>query len=367
MEDLLYWIRFSIIPNIGNKRLLQLIEYFGSPQNLFMSSKAELKVVPLLNEAIIEDIKSKTYMNEAEKHLENIHRNNIKVITIKDINYPEYLKNIFDPPAILYCKGNLEKDDKTIGIVGSRKATEYGLKIAESIAYELAGMGITIVSGMARGVDSYAHRGALRAKGKTIAVLGCGLDKAYPVENSELMANIAESGAVVSEYLPGMPPLPKNFPARNRIISGMSLGVVIVEANEKSGSLITADFALEQGREVFAVPGNVYSINSKGTNKLIKEGAKIVTDIDDILEEIKIFDNYSNSIIKRDLKKDNLFKGLDKEELEIVRQIENEPVHIDVLASKCGFSIQLVNSLLIIMELKGIVEQMPGKIFKLKE
>ncbi len=357
----------STIPDIGNKKIVQLIRDFGSPVNIWMASEAELRSHQLLNGAIINHIKDKKKRLEAETHLKNLYKNNIKAITINDEKYPPYLKNIYDPPAILYYKGDIKKENKTIAIVGSRRASEYGLKMAGSVSYELGALGMTVVSGMARGVDSYAHYGAIKANGRTIAVLGCGLDTAYPPENKDLMNKIAESGTVISEYLPGTPPLPKNFPARNRIISGLSLGVVIVEANEKSGSLITADFALEQGREVFAVPGNVYSINSRGTNKLIKEGAKIVTCVEDILEELRVFDDGAGPAGKKPNKRENLYKGLDEDEKKIAEQLENASLHIDFISEKTGLSIQAVNSVLVMLEMKGVVEQMPGKIFKIRE
>ncbi|MDP4267982.1 MAG: DNA-processing protein DprA, partial [Bacteroidota bacterium] len=230
MENLLYWIWLSIIPDVGNKKMVQLIKDFGSPVNIWMASQNDLKSHQLLNETIIHDILDKNKKLEAESQLKNLYKNNIKAVTINEEKYPSYLKNIFDPPAILYYKGDLKRENKTIAVVGSRRASDYGLKMAESISYELGALGITIVSGMARGVDSYAHYGAIKANGRTIAVLGCGLDTVYPPENKDLMEKIAGSGTVISEYLPGMPPIPKNFPARNRIISGLSLGVVIVEA-----------------------------------------------------------------------------------------------------------------------------------------
>jgi DNA processing protein len=265
-------------------------------------------------------------------------------------------------------KGNIEKDEKFLAIVGSRRASSYGIRMAQTIATELSKYGITVVSGMARGVDSYAHRGAIDAGGRTIAVLGCGLDIVYPSENKKLMENIISSGACISEYLPGTTPIPGNFPARNRIISGISLGVIVIEAGERSGSLITANFALEQGREVFALPGNVNNYNSTGTNKLIKEGAKMVTGIDDILEEINI--SFTEEKVKdffsQRFKGGELLKGLDDDEKKVAECLKLEPLHIDVIARKTGLSIALINSILIMLELKGVVEQLPGKIFKLK-
>lgn len=264
--------------------------------------------------------------------------------------------------------------EKSISIVGSRKATSYGLEAGEELAYQLSMLGITITSGMARGIDSSAHKGALKAKGRTIAVLGCGHDIIYPPENKALIEEIIKSGAVISEYLPGTKPMAMNFPARNRIISGISLGVVVIEAAENSGSLITANFALEQGREVFALPGNINRINSKGTNKLIKEGAKLTTCIEDILEELEIYNLIDNKKIDG-IDEDNIdneifdqkyYRGLDNEERRMIQCLKYEPLHVDYLANMTGYSIKHINSILTMLELKGVIEQMPGKIFRLR-
>lgn len=367
-EDLKYWIWLSSVPMIGARRGKQLLEHFGSPRNVWEATELELIKLSSINKNIVDLIKDQKIRDEADRHLENILRHDIHVVTIDDEQYPYYLKNIYDPPIALFVKGNISGHDRSVAIVGSRRASSYGLNMAETISCQLAQCGVTVISGMARGIDTYAHNGAIKGKGSTIAVLGCGLDIAYPVENKELMKKIIECGAVVSEYLPGMQPLPQNFPARNRIISGLSLGVVVVEANEKSGSLITANFALEQGREVFALPGNISSSLSRGSNKLIKEGAKIVTDIQDILEELnvcRITNNMSNDFQVRDIAMQKVFKGLEDDERKVAECIMQEPLHIDILAQKTGFSMQVLNSLLVMMELKGVVKQEPGKIFRL--
>lgn len=214
--------------------------------------------------------------------------NKTRTLSLLDKDYPANLKYIYDPPSILYIKGNiLPEDTIAVAVVGSRRATYYGLKNAENLGFQLAAGGITIISGLARGVDSAAHRGALKARGRTIAVLGSGLNKIYPRENEELVEEIAQNGAVISEFALDTPPLRQNFPRRNRIISGLSLGVVVVEAAKRSGALITANFALEQGREVFALPGKIDSFTSKGTHDLIKQGAKLVESIEDIIEELE--------------------------------------------------------------------------------
>ena len=366
-----YWVWLSSIPGLGAKKYTQLLEIFQTPENLWHASEKELNRLPFLNEAAVNKLTDRNLRDQVEVHLENIGRYRIKVISLDHPEYPGYLKNIYDPPIVLYVRGSL-KQDRIVSVVGSRKATFYGLQTAEKISYDLAKRGITVASGMARGVDSYAHNGALNAGGRTLAVLGCGPDIVYPPENGALMEKIIESGAVISEFLPGFPPLPQNFPARNRIISGISLGVAVIEANERSGSLITANFALEQGREVFAVPGNVTSVNSKGTNKLIKEGAKMVTDIEDILEELKFFEisntntNPMEKESENDAKRNRLLAGLSPEEKTVARNLEGEALHIDSLAQKCGLSMKEINAILILLELQGIIEQLPGKFYKLR-
>ncbi len=364
-----YRIWLSILPGIGPISRAELLKCLGSPEAIWNAKIKQLQKVKHINAHIAGEINETKHRDLAEKAVENLEKHEIRAICIDEDEYPEFLKCIYDAPYLLYAKGNLSNDDKYIGVVGSRRATSYGLKMAENISYELSKCGLTIVSGMASGIDTAAHNGALRAKGRTIGVMGCGLDMTYPYENRNLMKNIIKEGAAISEFLPGMPPIPQNFPMRNRIISGMSMGVVIVEANEKSGSLITANFALEQGRDVFAVPGNLISRNSCGTNKLIREGAKIVTTVEDILEEF----NFDDAVNKNRNEKykisalNNMLKGLDENERKIVDSICEEPIHIDKITEKTGLSMQVVNALLIVMELKGLVRQNPGKIFELNK
>lgn len=368
-QNMKYWVWLSSIPGLGSKRCSQLLEVFGTPEDLWKTTEKELHAVPGMTDGIVKKLMDEKLRENSNLHMENIHRHHIKVITIEQDDYPDYLKNIYDPPMALYVRGEM-KQEKVVAIVGSRKATSYGLGIAERLAYDLTKRGITVISGMARGVDSFAHRGALNAGGRTLAVLGCGPDIIYPPENGDLMEKIMASGAVISEYLPGFPPIPQNFPARNRIISGISRGVVIIEANEKSGSLITANFALEQGREVFAVPGNVTSITSKGTNKLIKDGAKMVMDVEDIIEELNFFDifDYNNGggYTKESKKQNSMLESLQGDERSIAECLQQESLHIDLLAQKSGLSMQNVSAILVMLELQGVIEQLPGKIFKLR-
>ena len=298
LEEKRYWIWLSLIKNLGPKRKLKLLELYQNPEKIYKLTKEELLKIEGIGEETIKNI----ILSKNEKllyyHIKYMKENNIDIIHIYEESYPQILKEIYDPPISLYIKGNKDiLNNKNIGIVGCRDCTDYGKKAAKYFAYNLAKESINIVSGLAKGVDSYAHLGCLSTYkenqncgkshtncGKTIAVVGNGLDMIYPKENIELANEIIKSGgAIISEYPCGTKPDKMNFPARNRIISGISSGIIVVEAKEKSGTLITVDFALEQGRDVFVVPGNINSINSVGTNDLIKQGAKIVTAYMDIL------------------------------------------------------------------------------------
>jgi DNA processing protein len=310
--------------------------------------------------------------NKVKEELELINKSNVNIITYQDDLYPQKLLNVYDRPPYIYVRGNLNKDDVNIAIVGSRAASTYGKYTTERISRELAQKGATIVSGMARGIDSAAHRGAISAHGRTIAILGSGLDVIYPPENKKLFADIIQNGAVISEFPLGTPPRSINFPTRNRIISGMSYGVVIVEAGEKSGSLITARLALEQGREVFAVPGSIDSAGSGGTNKLIKQGAKLIENTDDILEEIlpqieRTTVLKQSSVCTSEDIPDKRFESLSDIEQKIIGLVPQKRVHIDDLISSTGLSSADILSTLTTLELKGIIQQHPGKFFSLNK
>ncbi len=279
----------------------------------------------------------------------------LKTVNIEEETYPELLKNIKDPPKVLYLKGTLLKNETCFSIVGTRRCSDYGKEIAFSIARELAQVGITIVSGMARGIDGFSHQGALDGKGRTIAVLGTGLDEKslYPQENLKLAEKILESGGcLVSEYPEGTPGSQFSFPKRNRIISGMSLGVLVVEAKIKSGALITADWAQKQGRKTFAVPGPVYSLNSKGTHFLIKQGAKLVESADDILKELNL-----PKIGEKELKGESLEENL------ILKVLSEGNLHIDKIIEKTKLSPQLVSSALTMMEINKKVKNLGGNTY----
>lgn len=283
LENKRYWIWLSLIKNLGSKRKLKLLELYKTPEEIYKLTKEELMNINGIGEAIANDIMISKNEEILNYHIKYMKENNIKIININEREYPQALKEIYDPPISLYVKGNIEKlNNKNIGIVGCRECTTYGKKSAEYFAYNLSKQNINIVSGLAKGIDSYAHLGSLNT-GNTIAVLGNGLDMIYPKENLELANEIIKrGGTIISEYPCGTKPDKMKFPARNRIISGISSGIIVIEAKEKSGTLITVDFALEQGRDVFVVPGNINSINSVGTNDLIKQGARLVTTYEDI-------------------------------------------------------------------------------------
>ena len=278
-----YWIWLSKLEGITVREKLDLLEKYGI-ENLWNIDKAQAFDILKSNEKVESFFKNR---DNLEKYLEYNYKNNIKILSINSKEYPRILRNIYDSPIVLYAKGNVEAlQNPSFAIVGARSASEYGKKIAKTMAYTIASKNINIVSGLARGIDTYSHIGALNANKTTIAVMGTGLDTIYPKENSKLYMDILEkNGLILTEYLVGTKLKPINFPARNRIISGLSFGVLVVEASKNSGSLITADFALEQGKNIYAIPGNITSPNSIGTNELIKQGAKLVTNIEDILED----------------------------------------------------------------------------------
>lgn len=373
-DDLLYWVWLSSLPNIGAKKGDALIKAFGDPKAIWEASELELARVPHINRDMIHSILDQNYRRDVKKHIHNLESHGIRVCPITDENYPTALKMIYDPPTVLFFKGSLVSSDRCIAVVGSRNCSPYGASMAEFFSRQLASLDFTIVSGMARGVDTIAHQAALKAKRRTVAVLGCGLDRPYPVENKSLMNRIIEEGgAVISEFLPGTMPLAGNFPARNRIISGLSRGVVVVEAGEKSGSLITAGLALEQGREVFSIPGNINTRWSRGTNKLIKDGAKMVTSVEDILEELNAFNFYDFEGSEKvspdavDLDGGPMMHDLDKDERKVVKCIIPGSIHIDIISQMSGIQIGKLNSILIMLELKGVIRREEGNVFRLRK
>lgn len=276
----------NVIPKLGQGGVKKLLECYNPISSVFNASTKELREIEGIDSRTANNILDWSKFIDIKAELRFIEKNNISIVTIKDIDYPVYLKEIYDPPVVLYIKGEIIPDDEMmLAVVGARKASSYGINTARNIARQLAEHGITVVSGLARGVDTAAHTGALEGNGRTIAVLGSGINKVYPKENLSLAGKISQTGAVVSEFQIGMDPKPYNFPKRNRIISGLCKGVIVIEAGKYSGSLITARMATEQGREVFSIPGRIDELTSYGTNFLIKNGAKTVVNIEDILEE----------------------------------------------------------------------------------
>jgi len=370
-DILKYWIALKSIAGIGNIAFTTLVDKFGSVPSIFKTPASKLTEINGITKKMAADITKFRDWDKINHDLGFLNKNEINIITYQDDYYPAKLINIYDRPPFLYVRGSLKKDDINIAIVGSRMASTYGKYTTERISRELASKGLTIVSGLARGIDSAAHRGALTAQGRTIAVLGSGLDVVYPPENKKLFTDIIQTGAVISEFPLGTPPRSANFPTRNRIISGISYGVLVVEAGEKSGSLITSRLALEQGREVFAVPGSIDASSSRGTNKLIKQGAKLIENANDIIEEIwpqlekKPFQTTSASTQQTKTVKKN--ENLNAIEQQIIDFISNKHIHVDELISISGLSPSDILSTLLALELKGFVKQHPGKFFSLKQ
>jgi DNA processing protein len=348
-----YWVGFSSVRGIGPMKFRALLNHFGDLEEAWHADALELKEAGLDRRALGSFMTMRSTIS-LDGEMEKIERQGVKVLTWDDPAYPPRLLNIYNPPPVLYVKGEiLDEDQWAVAVVGTRGATVYGKEATQRIAGGLARNGLTIVSGLARGIDSEAHRAALEAGGRTIAVLGSGVDVIYPAESRRLAKTVVERGALVSEYVMGTQPEAGNFPPRNRIISGLSLGVVIIEAGERSGALITADFALEQGREVFAVPGNIFRKKSMGANKLIQQGAKPVLSVEDILEELNLT-MVSQQAEVRAIVPEN------ETEAALLEYITADPVHVDEIGQKSGLPIAQVSSTLALMELKGMVRQVGG-------
>ncbi len=342
MNDLRYWVGFNIVRGIGPLRLRALLDYFGDVERAWHGPVEALQNAGL-DRRSLENLLTARANLDLERELERIAAAGVQVLTWESSFYPRLLLETSAPPPVLYVKGTLTAEDSwAVAVVGTRRASPYGREVARRLSATLARSGITIVSGMARGIDGEAHRAALQAGGRTIAVLGCGVDRTYPPEHRQLAEQIVERGAIVSGYPLGTPPEGRNFPPRNRIISGLSLGVLVIEAGKASGALITADYAAEQGREVFAVPGNVFTHGSIGTNALIQEGAKLVLKPEDILEEL------------------NLTMVIEQTEASLLTYLSAEPTYVDEIRQQVDLPIAQVTSTLAMMELKGMVRQVSG-------
>ena len=349
-KDLKYWVGFSLVPGIGRVRLTQLESYFGNLENAWKAAPAELKRSGL-DDGPIRAINSWRPRVSLEAEMEKLDGYGVKALTFHDPDYPSRLKEIYDYPPLLYIRGSLLPEDEwCLAVVGTRRATVYGRQVTEEIVTDLARSKITIVSGLAKGIDSIAHRSALETGGRSIAIFACGLDIVYPSENKELARRIMQQGALISEYPLGTRPRADNFPRRNRIMSGLSLGVLVIEAGETSGAMITAHLALEQNREVFAVPGSILSPASRGTNHLIQEGAKLAGDYTDILEELNL------TAVAHQIEMKELIPPSETEAL-LLKHLGAEPTHIDEVCRSSGLSISTVSSTLAMMELKGLIKQ----------
>jgi len=353
MSDLRYWVGFNIVRGIGPTRLRALLDYFGDIERAWHAPVEELHSTGL-DRRSLENLLAARAALDLDRMLERIATAGAQVLTWESPGYPRLLREISDPPPVLYVKGALvEEDAWAIAIVGTRRASAYGREVTRQLSAALARSGITIVSGLARGIDAEAHWAALKAGGRTIAVLGCGIDQVYPPEHRQLAEEITAHGALVSDYPLGTQPEGVNFPPRNRIISGLSLGVLVAEAGVRSGALITADYAAEQGRDVFAVPGSILARSSAGTNALVRDGAKVVLGPEDILEELNL------TMVAEQTEARQVLPS-DATEAALLARLSAEPAHVDELQQQVGLPIAQVTSTLALMELKGMVRQVGG-------
>ena len=361
MDAKAYYVLLSMVDGLGPRRLAALVEHFGTAEKVWFAGERDLRYVPGIGDKVISCLVTRRRELKPEQEIQRICDLGIRVISREEREYPQVLKRIYDPPQILYLRGNTEVLNKAMfAIVGARKATHYGITMARRIAAELTYAGLGITSGMARGIDTAAHMGALDAGGPTVAVLGCGVDVVYPRENRKLMEQIIDKSAVISEFPPGTSPVGGNFPQRNRIISGLASGVLVIEAAQNSGSLITADFALEQGRDVFALPGQVTHPLNKGCHMLIRQGACLVEQASDILDEMGIIEGKGGhsftDIPDRDTNND-----LTPEEKKVYNVISDDPVSSEVIIERAGLKPSEVLAILAVMEINGLVRLLPGR------
>jgi DNA processing protein len=353
MGNLRYWVGFNIVRGIGPIRLRALLDFFGDIERAWHAPADGLRNAGLDRRSLNNLLAARAEL-DLDREVEKVAAAGARVLTWESADYPQLLREIPAPPPVLYVKGTLtEEDGWAVGVVGTRRASTYGREVTRRLVGALARSGITIVSGLARGIDGEAHRAALEAGGRTIAVLGCGIDRVYPPEHRKLAQEIVQNGALVSDYALGTPPEGVNFPPRNRIISGLSLGVLVTEAGTRSGALITVDFAAEQGRDVFAVPGSVLNKGSRGTNAMIQDGAKVVLGPEDILVELNLTMVAEQTEVRQVLPADATEEAL-------LARLSAEPVHVDELRQELDLPIAQVTSTLALMELKGMVRQVGG-------
>lgn len=363
-EELAAWIRLQMTPGVGIRTAHKMLSAYGLPQNIFMTSYEEIAriVSPKMADVLYAQI-DPLITEQIEKTKEWLEDPNNLVLTLSDNRYPRQLLEIADPPLMLYVKGRVELlTSPSIAIVGSRNATTQGRLDAEEFAHNLSNSGLTIVSGLALGIDAAAHEGGLKGRGSTVAVIGTGADIVYPARNRELAHRIAQEGCIISEFPLGTGPLASNFPRRNRVISGLSGGILVVEAAGRSGSLITAKNAIDQGRDVFAIPGSIHSPLSRGCHELIRQGAKLVESSQDILEELKHFnDIVVNQSSEESADEENEFSD---EQKAILAQMGYDPVDADTLSDRCGMDAASLSVELLNLELSGNVESLPGGFYR---
>jgi DNA processing protein len=365
-DEMYFWLSMYLVSGLGNIACRNLLRRFGEPAAIFEAGFSDLIGVDGVRERVARNITERVFAIDPDREWRKIEDCGARIIPFNDVSYPRLLREIHDPPVILYAKGrSIPQGQDFIAVVGSRNATDYGRRAAEQIAFGMAEAGMGVSSGLARGIDSHAHSGCLMGKGFTVAVFGTGVDVLYPSSNKRLLERILETGTAVSEFPMGTAPEPRNFPIRNRIISGMCKGVVVVEATKRSGSLITASLALEQGRDVFAVPGSIDSFKSTGTHFLIKQGAKLVENADDILSErgFGLSDEEPEPV--ENIEKRTLNLTLD--EKRVFECLGPYPVHIDEIIRSLEEDAGAVLGILTRLELNGVVRQLPGMTFERAE
>lgn len=396
MSALKYWLWLANLPKVGRQMKLALLEHFGGPENIYFGEKEEYFLVKGINRAAAAALEDKN-LEPVDRILGDCDRLGLRIITMRDVEYPDRLRNIFDPPLLLYVQGRMPRFDEEVGIaiVGTRQVSDYALEMGEKLAFQMAGLGAVVISGLASGSDAAAHRGALRAGGLTAAVIGCGHDIIYPREHRRLYEDIAVRGVILSEYPPGTEPRGAHFPVRNRIISALSLGVVVIEAPERSGALITANLALDQGRDVFAIPGQIGNWRCAGSNRLLRDGAGVVTDVWDVLahyaeryphkirslrmEEPRYFGNAAGAgstekkseppkqagPAQKPLLDISGGHGLTDDQIRIVKALNGRTVQVDDLVEETQIPTRRVLSALTVLELDRIVVRESGKRFSL--
>ncbi|MBF0385835.1 MAG: DNA-protecting protein DprA [Candidatus Omnitrophica bacterium] len=360
-------VALNAVCGLGNARIRKLIEVFGSAQTIFRLKRQDIEASGIITDEVIGNLLSFDADSFIKKEFQLLAKAEADFVVIGDHGYPGNLNNIPDKPAVIYFKGIIpETIDMSLAVVGSRSASFYGLSLAKEFSSRLAELGFVVISGMARGIDSSAHWGVINSGGTTVAVLGSGLNVIYPPENKDLFERISEQGCVFSEFPMAATPQPYNFPRRNRIISGLSLGVLIVEAALRSGALITADFALEQGRDVFAIPGKIDNPTAKGVNELIKQGAKLITCVEDIIHELKVPLVNLTATDKKEIKgftSPVILDNLSESEIAVFNVISTDPIRFENVSEAAKLNLSETSAALLNLELKKMIKQMPGKMF----